>query len=184
MIECPLYLGCPNSVLMQPLEQTNELALYALCHKHQLHYVLHTHAPIFTVEEGEEVSKIISGAHSKNLFLKDKKDQFFLVSVLQDKRVNLKQLSKEVGKGGLSFGSPMNLQNVLQLLPGSVTPFGLMSDHIKQVHFILDVDFLQYEYVNFHPLRNDKTLQMGINDFLRFFEVIEHPPVIRAVPIL
>lgn len=169
---------------MEILESNNEQLLYALWDQHQLDYTLHLHQPIFTVEDGDEVSQTIPGAHSKNLFLKDKKGNFVLVSVLQDKRVNLKQLSKEVGKGGLSFGSPIDMQHILHLAPGSVTPFGLMNPDAKAVHFILDEDFLQYDYVNFHPLRNDKTAQLAVNDFLRFFEIIQHVPVIRAIPII
>lgn len=167
---------------MEILNLNDEQLLYALWDQHQLDYTLHTHQPIFTVEDGEEVSQAIAGAHSKNLFLKDKKGNFVLVSVLQDKRVNLKQLSKQVGKGGLSFGSPIEMQHILHLAPGSVTPFGLINPEAKAVHFILDEDFLQYDYVNFHPLRNDKTAQMALKDFLRFFEILEHMPAIQAIP--
>jgi Ala-tRNA(Pro) deacylase len=167
---------------MKTLEQNDEQRLYALWDQHQLEYTLHIHKPLFTVEDGEEVSRAIPGAHTKNLFLKDKKGNFFLVSVLQDKRVNLKQLSKEVGKGGLSFGSPIDLLHKLNLVPGSVTPFGLMNPEAKGVHFILDEDFLQYDYVNFHPLRNDKTAQMLLKDFLRFFEILKHVLEIRVIP--
>lgn len=162
----------------------NEQALYTLWSKNHFHYVIHTHFPIFTVEEGLEVSRTIPGAHSKNLFLKDKKGNFFLVSVLQDKRVDLKALSKEVGKGGLSFGSALDLHRLLQLVPGSVTPFGLIHTDKNTIQFILDEDFLAYDDVNFHPLRNDKTVQMKRNDFLKFFTVVDHVPLIRAIPVV
>lgn len=168
---------------MKTDEFNEEQALYALMRQHQCEYYIHTHHPIFTVEDGEEVSLAIPGAHSKNLFLKDKKSKFFLVSVLQDKRVNLKQLSREVGKGGLSFGSAIDLHAMLHLAPGSVTPFGLMRPEAKEIEFILDEDFLEYDYFSFHPLRNDKTLQIAKDDCLRFFEIIDHIPVIRNIPI-
>ena len=167
---------------MKTIAKQNELVLYTFLNENQLSYVIHTHIPIHTVAEGKVVSQNIPGAHNKNLFLKDKKGHFFLVSVLEDKRVNLKQLSKDVGKGGLSFGSVVELQERLQLLPGSVTPFGLLSKQGKNVHYILDEDFLQYEHVSFHPLRNDKTVQMPTNDFLRFLELISHVPTIRPIP--
>lgn len=169
---------------MNTLDHIDEPALYQLMDQHQLIYYLHQHQPVFTVEEGRDISLIIPGAHSKNLFLKNKKGHFFLVSVLEDKRVNLKQLSQDLGKGGLSFASALELFNLLHLAPGSVTPLGLISPDAKGIEFILDEDFLKYDYVNFHPLRNDKTIQIPKDDFLKFFEIICHTPVIRSIPVL
>ena len=162
----------------------SEEQLYALLRKNELNYHIHHHDPVFTVDEGKHLSLTIAGAHSKNLFLKDKKGDFFLVSVTEDKRVDLKQLSKELGKGGLSFGTSDNLEENLHLTPGSVTPFGLIHEDAKNVKFVLDHDFMKYDYVNFHPLRNDKTIQMPRNDFLRFFEIIRHLPDIRMIPVI
>lgn len=156
--------------------------LLDLLREHQFQYQLHEHEPVFTVEEGKHVSEKIQGAHSKNLFLKDKKKNFFLVSVLDYKRVDLKALSKMYGKGGLSFGNAEELNQKLKLTPGAVTPYALLHDINNEVTFILDEDFMKYDIVNFHPLQNDLTVSMDIKSFMRFFEVINHVPEIIKIP--
>lgn len=161
---------------------SKNLPLVALLNEYQLAFEIYEHEPIFTVNEGKHLSASIMGAHSKNLFLKDKKKSYFLVSVLEHKRVDLKTLSKNFGKGGLSFASKEELEQKLQLTPGSVTPYGLLHDAKKEVTFLLDEEFLQHEIVNFHPLQNDLTLSMKMKEFLRFFELIEHHPSIIKIP--
>lgn len=158
--------------------------LLDLLKKHQIHYQLHHHEPLFTTEQSSNLHEVVLGAHSKNLFLKDKKKSFFLVSILDHKRVDFKALSKMFGKGGLSFSSAEDLMDKLQLTPGSVTPYALLHDEIQEVCFILDEDFLQYEKVNFHPLRNDMTMSVAMNSFLQFFEIIQHSPHIIKIPTL
>lgn len=158
--------------------------LFNFLAEHQLPYQLYEHEPIFTVEEGKHLSASINGAHSKNLFLKDKKKNFFLVSILEHKRVDLKQLSKMYGKGGLSFASAEELDEKLKLTPGSVTPYALLNDVEQKIVFILDEDFLTFEIVNFHPLQNDLTVSMSIASFLRFFQLIHHQVNIIQIPIL
>ena len=145
-------------------------------------YQIFHHEPIFTVAEGEHLKAQIAGAHSKNLFMKDKKGQFFLLSLLDHKQVDLKALSRDYGKRGLSFAKAEDLMRLLRLLPGSVTPYGLLFDTQKEICFLLDEDFLQYPQVNFHPMRNDRTIRLDIAVFLRFFDVIEHPPIVMKVP--
>jgi Ala-tRNA(Pro) deacylase len=161
-----------------------EQSLLTLFNELQYSYQLHNHEAVFTVEESSSLQSIIPGAHSKNLFLKDRKGSFFLVSVLEHKKVNLKALSKDFGKGGLSFANADNLMEKLKLIPGSVTPYGLMHDDKNEVLFILDQDFLKQDLVNFHPLRNDMTVGMPTQSFLSFLEVIKHPPKIIEIPIL
>jgi Ala-tRNA(Pro) deacylase len=161
---------------------SKKVALLSLLQKYQLEYEIHEHDPVFTVDEGKHVSANIDGAHSKNLFLKDKKKSYFLVSVLEHKRVDLKMLSKTYGKGGLSFASADELNQKLQLTPGSVTPYGLIHDTKREVTFLLDEDFLKYDIVNFHPLQNNLTVSMKVKPFLQFFELINHNPNVVKIP--
>ena len=151
---------------------------------YQINYDLHTHAPLFTAEDANKLHIEIKGAHSKNLFLKDKKKKYFLVSVLDSKRVDLKTLSKNFGAGHFSFGNADELLRMLGVVPGSVTPYGLMNDKTSQVNFLLDKELLQYELVNFHPLRNDMTVSVSLHQFLHFFDKIGCKPQIIDIPIV
>lgn len=154
--------------------------LIALFEQHAIAYILHEHKPVFTTEE--ETGIEIAGAHSKNLFLRDKKKNYFLVSVLEHKRVNLKVLSKYLGRGGLSFGSAEMMTELLGVVPGAVTPYGLLHDRDKRVTFVLDNDFLQHEVLNFHPLRNDMTVSVSRDAFLKFCETVGHAPDCIEIP--
>jgi Ala-tRNA(Pro) deacylase len=59
-----------------------------------------THAPAFTVEEARAHRGQIAGGHTKNLFLKDKKDALFLVVALEDAAIALKSLHRTLGASG------------------------------------------------------------------------------------
>jgi len=149
---------------------------------HNLTYTLHEHKPVFTVEQSEHLHDEIPGAHSKNLFLQDRKETYFLVSILHHKRLDIKALSKLLDVKGLSFANEEKLLQLLQLTPGAVTPFGLFHPSARNVRFILDEDFLQSDFVNFHPLQNNATVSMKLDSFLKFFDLIGHPLVQSKIP--
>ena len=148
-------------------------------------YKNYFHEPAYTVEGSRHLHDKIPGGHSKSLFLKTKKNNnYFLVVMHCDDKVNLKKLSQEIGKGSLSFASPESLKDILDLEPGSVTPFGVINDHERQVTVVLDRKLLKYEFVNFHPLRNDITTSLASNDLLVFLRAQNHEPIISDIPVL
>ena len=152
--------------------------------EHHITYELHTHPAVFTVEASDKLQEIIEGTHSKNLFLKDKKKKYFLVSTLSTKRVDLKTLSKNFGNGHFSFGNAEELFTFLGVIPGSVTPYGLIYDQDHHVTFLLDKELLNDDLVNFHPLRNDMTVSVCPSQFLAYFEKIGRKLQIIDVPAL
>jgi len=150
--------------------------------KHQIAYKLHTHNPLFTVEEAKGLESVIGKPGTKNLFLKDKKKNWFLVSTLGTKRIDLKALAKNVGNGHFSFGNADELLEMLGVTPGSVTPYGLINDTDHRVIFLLDKELMQYEFTHFHPLRNDMTVSVLLQQFLTWFEKIGRSPQIVEIP--
>ena len=127
-------------------------------------YVSHEHSPLFTVKESLEKRGKIIGAHSKNLFLKNKKNIFFLFSCLENTNIDLKKLSRSLQIGNISFAKEGALYELLGVNPGSVTPFGLLNDVENKVKFFLDIKFFSYESVNFHPLINTNTINLNVKD--------------------
>ncbi|MGE3318282.1 MAG: prolyl-tRNA synthetase associated domain-containing protein [Candidatus Berkiella sp.] len=156
--------------------------LIAFLKQHQFDFHIHEHEPVFTVEEGLHLHEVIPGPHCKSLFLRDHKNNYLLLSLKEDKRVDLKALATILKVGRLSFGKPEALLAMLKLTPGSVTPYGLLFDEPKKVAFFLDEDLVQEEVTNFHPMRNDMTLSMPTASFLHFFTLIEHSPTIVKIP--
>lgn len=136
------------------------------------------HDVVKTVAESQALRGTIKGLHSKNLFLKDKKGQRWLVVAHEDRKIDLKALRKRIGAQNLSFGNPELLFECLGVEPGSVTPFSIINDQSHQVQVILDEVFAKAEHVNFHPLVNTMTTTISGADLLLFLEKLEHPPLI------
>ena len=136
------------------------------------------HAPVFTVDEGQAIKAGLPGGHTKNLFLKDKRGRFVLVSALGDTPVRVNRLHKLIGCQRLSFAREDDLLAVLGVRPGSVTAFALMNDTGRQVTFVLDAALLATDPVNFHPLKNDATTAIARDDLLKFAKATGHDPLI------
>src|SRR5581483_8843747 len=107
------------------------------------------HAPVFTVEESQAACAHIPGGHTKNLFLKDRKDGLWLVVARESLRVDLNALAKQLGAARFSFGSAELLIETLGVPPGSVTPFALINDPDAGVRVVLDEGMLALDPLNF-----------------------------------
>jgi len=140
------------------------------------------HAPVFTVEESRNACAHIPGGHTKNLFLKDRKNRLWLVVARESLRIDLNALAKHSGAGRFSFGASELLIEVLGVPPGSVTPFALINDHAQRVSVVLDEGMLALDPLNFHPLRNDRTTAISPEDLLRFIRATGHRPFITTLP--
>jgi Ala-tRNA(Pro) deacylase len=152
--------------------------LYALLDANGIAYGHHTHPPLFTVEDSQALRGELPGGHVKNMFMKDKKGAVWLATCLEDRQIRIRDLEKEVGAKGLSFGKPELLWELLGVLPGAVTPFGLINDTGHRVNVALDVQMLDRDPLNFHPLVNDATTTVTRDGFLRFLELTGHWPVL------
>jgi Ala-tRNA(Pro) deacylase len=139
------------------------------------------HPPLFTVEESQALRGEIPGGHTKNLFLKDKKDKVFLVVAGEEAEIDMKSLHKRIGSARLSFGRPELLAELLGVVPGSVTPFGALNDTAGRVNVILDAALMRHATLNFHPLENVATTNIRREDFLTFLRHTGHEPVVLAV---
>lgn len=134
------------------------------------------HPPVFTVEEAKALRGNLPGHHVKNLFLRNKKEEMWLVVASEDRAVDLKRLGEVLGAGRLSFGSPDRLRRHLGVEPGSVTPLALINDTSGSVRLALDRGLMDGGPVNVHPLVNTMTTAMTAADLLRFFAATGHAP--------
>jgi Ala-tRNA(Pro) deacylase len=136
------------------------------------------HPPVFRVGEGDALKARLPGGHTKNLFLKDAKGQLWLISALQDARIDLKALPAAIGSGRLSFGAAALMEEVLGVTPGSVTAFALINDTAHRVRFVLDAGLAAVDPVNFHPLSNDATTAISQAGFRTFLAALGVEPLI------
>jgi Ala-tRNA(Pro) deacylase len=156
--------------------------LFALLDRLGIAHRTVTHAPLFTVEQSQALRGIIPGGHTKNLFLKDKKDALFLVVALEDATIELRGLHRRLGAAGrFSFGSADLLRAVLGVEPGAVTPFAAMNDVDGRVSVVLDAVMMAHETLNYHPLDNTMTTSIGRDDLVAFLKATGHVPRIEAL---
>ena len=137
------------------------------------------HPPLYTVDQSRALRGEIPGAHTKNLFVKDKKGRYFLLTVEEDAEVDLKSVHQAIGATGrVSFGKPDALMDLLGVLPGAVTALGVINDEGGLVTLVLDAALMQNEIVNCHPLTNEATTTIASSDLVRFAEATGHPPLV------
>lgn len=145
-----------------------------------IEYATTEHDPVFTVEEAKAVRGVMAGAHSKNLFLRNKKGRMWMLTCLEDRQLDLKALGTRVGagSGGLSFASADRMMRFLGVIPGAVTPFAVINDTGHNVAVVLDEAMLAREPLNFHPLYNSMTTAISADGLLRFLRACGHGPAI------
>ncbi len=159
--------------------KAGEAELYALFADHGIAYAHHTHPPLFTVAESQALRGELSGGPVKNMFMKDKKGAIWLATCLEDRRIRIRDLEKEIGAKGLSFAREELLWEVLGVRPGAVTPFGLINDGAPQrVRVALDAQMLARDPLNVHPLHNEATTTISKDGFLKFLALTGHEPVL------
>jgi Ala-tRNA(Pro) deacylase len=134
------------------------------------------HPAVFRVEEGLELKAAMPGAHTKNLFLKDKKGRLWLISARQDTVIDLKAAPGVIGSDRLSFGNETLMWETLGVRPGSVTALGLINDTERRVGFVLDRRLWAADIVNFHPLTTTATTALDQAAFRAFLAAIGREP--------
>jgi len=142
------------------------------------------HGAVFTVDESAHLHASIAGLHSKNLFLKDAGARFWLVTVPAQLRANLKTLPRTIGSKRLSFGNAADMERLLGVPPGSVTPLAAFNDTAGLVTIVLDRAVAEAPIFNVHPLRNTATLSLSGADLVGALTAWNHPPHIVSVPAL
>ena len=152
--------------------------LLAFLAEHGIEQTTYDHPAVFTVGESGKIKQDIPGAHTKNLFLKDARDQLWLVSAEGHAQIDLKRLHQVIGSARLSFGNARLMEATLGVTPGSVTAFGLVNDVDRRVRFVLDRTLAEADLVNFHPLTNTATTTVSGKGFRKFLAVLGIEPLV------
>ena len=135
--------------------------------KHGIKFEKTEHRAVFSRNEVDAVELPYPDRDAKNLFVRDdKKRNYYLITVMGDKRVNLKEFRKAHGLRSLSFASADELMDILNLTPGSVTPLGLINDAEHKVKFYIDAAFKD-GLMGIHPNDNTATVWINAEDLVR-----------------
>ncbi|CAN1731742.1 Prolyl-tRNA synthetase associated domain-containing protein 1, partial [Linum perenne] len=144
----------------------------------EIKFEQYEHPAVLTVDAQAKYVGDKGGGLSKNLFLKDKKSRFYIVSALADTKVDLKVLSQRLGlgKGGIRMAPEEALGQILQVSLGCVTPFALVNESARDVSLLLDKGFKSQEHCFFHPLSNETSISLRASDLDKFLESIGREP--------
>jgi Ala-tRNA(Pro) deacylase len=155
--------------------------LFAFLDRLSISHQTVTHPPLFTVEQSQALRGTIPGGHTKNLFLKDRRDTVFLVVAPEEAKIDLKTLHHRLGAGRFSFGSAELMRELLGVEPGAVTAFGVINDTGGRVNVVLDSGLMANAVINCHPLVNTMTTSIARDDLVTFLEATGHKPRVEAV---
>lgn len=143
-----------------------------------------THPPLYTVADSQALRGEIDGGHTKNLFVKDKKDNYFLLTVGEEATVDLKTIHHVIGAASkVSFGKPEALMELLGVEPGAVTAFGPINDTQCRVKVFLDAELMAHDVVNCHPLVNTATTSIKSADLITFLKATGHEPQVLKLTV-
>ena len=156
-------------------------AILKLLDDWNISYTRTDHEPLRTVEDSKKVqnqflSSENGGGHIKNLYLRDNKKRNILLVTEQDRQIDLKSVHLKLAVGRLSFGSPERLMENLGVRPGAVTPLSMIVGVQMEVRLFIDSDLKNCKQIYVHPLVNDRTLGMSIEELQKFFNKIKVQP--------
>jgi len=152
----------------------NEISLLAELQKLGIEYRYVSHPAVFTSEQANEIMPDQRGAHCKNLFVKDRTDRKWLLTIPDDKKANLKNVAGIIGSQRLSFCNAEEMMECLGLTPGSVTPLAVINDTENQVTLYVDRNVMDWNIISCHPMANTATIAIFNNDFRKFITHTGH----------
>ncbi len=133
------------------------------------------HPPVATIDEARKYWNGIDSGHCKNIFLRNHKgNRHYLVILEHLRTLDMHDLELRLKQGKLSFASEKRLKRYLGLLPGSVSPFGLINDTDNHVHLFIDEKLLLFERLSFHPNVNTASLVISLDDFIKFLKYTDN----------
>ena len=161
----------------------NKNEIYEFIKSKNIWYQVYEHKAVYNMEELDSLDLPYKDSDAKNLFLRDdKKKNYYLVTLKGDKKVDLKKFRKNNNLKNLSFASTSDLNNILNLIPGSVSPLGLLNDNELRVIFYIDSELLLNDgIIGVHPCDNTATIFLYINDLINIIKEHGNEVIIQKI---
>lgn len=166
----------PPAVLLDGTAPLSSQAVEALLVELGIANTTISHEPMRTVEDSKKFRDGIPGGYSKNLFLRNKKGKMWLVTLHEDRKIDLRDLGTIIEAGRVSFASSERLMQYLGVIPGAVTPLAVANDRSGQVQLVIDQYLMQQDPLHFHPCDNSKTTTLSAAGLLKFLQNCDHYP--------
>ena len=168
----------PETLILEngELAATVDQVLHVL-NEHGIEHQTTVHEPLYTIEDAKRIVYAEPGAHTKNLFLRNKKGRMFLLVVEPDHKVDLRGLRDmlQLPGGQIAFASTERLSKYLGVVPGSVSPLAVINDHGIQVQVFFQHTILEHDWIYLHPCRNTHSTRLRTADLLSLLDTWKHP---------
>ena len=150
----------------------NKQEVYDYLKKENIWHEITEHEAVYNMAELATIEVPYPEYDAKNLFVRDdKKRNYYLITVKGDKRVDLKEFRKKNNTRALTFASSEELMDIMGLIPGAVTPLGLLNDDERKVQLFLDDHFMSgLGFIGVHPNDNTATVWLKANDLISVIE--------------
>lgn len=150
----------------------NKAEIYEFLKSNNIWHDITEHAAVYHMSDLSDTALPFPQSDAKNLFVRDdKKRNYYLITVMDDKRVNLKQFRQKTGTRPLSFASEHELMDLMGLFPGAVTPLGILNDTACRIQCFLDESFLNAPgLIGVHPNDNTATVYMKTTDLIHILK--------------
>lgn len=143
----------------------NKEEIYDFIKEREIWFEITNHKAVYSMEDLKDVKLPYREGNAKNLFVRDdKKKNYYLIMVKEEKRVNLSLFKEKHNTRRLSFASCEDLERILGLFPGAVSPLGILNDKDRLVKFYLDREFHDEDIIGMHPNDNTATLWLKVKD--------------------
>ena len=159
----------------------NKEEVYNFIKNKNIWYEITEHQAVYNMEELSNIDLPYKDRDAKNIFVRDdKKKNYYLITIKGNKRINLKEFKNKYNTRNLTFASPEDLKNILNLTPGSVSPLGLLNDKEHKVIFYIDKELLNdNSIIGVHPNDNTATIWLKTNDLIDIIK--EHKNLVNIV---
>ncbi len=161
----------------------NKNEIYEFIKSKNIWYQVYEHKAVYNMEELDSLDLPYKDSDAKNLFLRDdKKKNYYLVTLKGDKKVDLKKFRKNNNLRNLSFASTSDLYDILNLMPGSVSPLGLLNDNELKVILYIDSELLLNDgIIGVHPCDNTATIFLYVNDLINIIKEHGNEVIIQKI---
>ena len=168
-----LYNGRPEDTSGR---KEKEIKVYDILDSLHIPYIRADHEAVMTMEACEEIDKALGMEICKNLFLCNrKKTSYYLLLMPGNKALKTKELSQQIPTTRLSFASGEDMEEYLNVTPGSATIMGLIFDPENRVQLVIDEELLKEEWFGCHPCINTSSLKLRTEDVLsKYLQAVHH----------
>ena len=154
-------------------ENMNKENIIDILKSKNIWFELEEHRAVFNMDDLNDLNLKYKDRDAKNIFVRDdKKLNYYLITIKGNKKIDLKQFRKDFNTRNLSFASSEDLMDILKLIPGSVSPLGLLNDEKLKVRFFIDKYFLSDNgIIGIHPNENTATLWIKTEDLIEIVKI-------------